>query len=343
MVGRLVPLVPEEVEDLHRASLRQFPLFADFPPESRRDPRLRWVDGIGTRRGAGEGRQDRAPARGIPRADRPRSGADRAEPVGRRADRARSDCARGRPPCRLDRDVRRRLSRARARRPGRETGCKRCAAGAPGAPRAGAHAAERPRAVVALRRVRGLAARRARRARIGTARPRAARRRPRAALCVVPGRARPARPLGPRPAAASRRRAPALRARGLGRPTRLRLRLRGPDRSGVGAARGAHRPRAGDRLAALRAGARRVRVASPHAGRPGVAGGGGDRGSACAVGRVRACGARAPRTPPLRRYASGRPGARRRDPVLRGRRGPWLAGARRGGRPRARRRRRAAP
>ena len=36
-------------------------------------------------------------------------------------------------------------------------------------------------------------------------------------------------------------------------------------------------------------------------------------------------------------------GARRRDPVLRGRRGPWLAGARRGGRPRARRRRRAAP
>ena len=40
---------------------------------------------------------------------------------------------------------------------------------------------------------------------------------------------------------------------------------------------------------------------------------------------------------------SGRPGARRRDPVLRGRRGPRLAGARRGGRPRARRRRRAAP
>ena len=91
------------------------------------------------------------------------------------------------------------------------------------------------------------------RARVGPARPGAARGRPGAALRLLPRGARSPRALGSRPAAAPRRRAAALRARRLGRAARLRLRLRGPDGRGVGAARGALGPHRGDRLAAVRA------------------------------------------------------------------------------------------
>ena len=109
--------------------------------------------GSGTRRRAGEGRQGRAPARGIPRADRSRSGADRAEPVGRRADRARSAAALRRAPRRLDRHVRRRLPRARARRD-RSASRSRATRSVRSwrAARSARHAAERPRPLRAFRR-----------------------------------------------------------------------------------------------------------------------------------------------------------------------------------------------
>ena len=84
--------------------------------------------------------------------------------------------------------------------------------------------------------------------------PDAARRRPR--RCSTPRTARSSTALGLWDRDLLRRRAVerlAVRARRLGRPAGLRLRLRGPDRRGVGAARGALGARGGDRLAALRA------------------------------------------------------------------------------------------
>ncbi len=80
----------------------------------------------------------------------------------------------------------------------------------------------------------------------------------------VPGGARPARPLGPRPAAPPRRRAAPVRPRCVARRAGLRLRLRGSDRRRVGAARGARGPHRGERVAAVRARPARVRVAPPH-------------------------------------------------------------------------------
>ena len=67
--------------------------------------------------------------------------------------------------------------------------------------------------------------------------------------------------------APARRRAADERARRLGRRAGARVRLRGPDRRGVAAARGARGARRGARLAAVRARPGRVRVALPD-GRP---------------------------------------------------------------------------
>ena len=68
------------------------------------------------------------------------------------------------------------------------------------------------------------------------------------------------RDLRRRHAAGPRRR----RARRLGRPTRLRVRIRGPHRRAVGAARSARRPHRGHGLAAVRAEPGAVRVADAH-------------------------------------------------------------------------------
>ena len=94
--------------------------------------------------------------------------------------------------------------------------------------------------------------------------PGESRRRPRRAARRVPVGARPARALGPRPAAPPRRRAAPVRPRRLARRAGLRVRLRGPDRRRVGAARGARGPHRGERLAPVRAGPAGVRVAPPH-------------------------------------------------------------------------------
>ena len=128
--------------------------------------------------------------------------------------------------------------------------------------------AERPRALRALRGLRRLARRDPRRARVGARRSRGARRRSRPPLRVVPRGARPARPLGSRRPAEACRRTTANRLRRLARRARLRVRLRGSDRRRVGAAARARRRTDGDGLAAVRAGARRVRVAASDDGRP---------------------------------------------------------------------------
>ena len=60
----------------------------------------------------------------------------------------------------------------------------------------------------------------------------------------------------------------------MGRPAGLRLRVRGSDRRGVGAARGALGPHRGDGFAAVRARPRRLRVAATHAGGSRLARGG---------------------------------------------------------------------
>ena len=111
---------------------------------------------------------------------------------------------------------------------------ERRAARARRAPRPRLHCAQRARPLRPLRRLRRLAPRRPLRARVGPARARSARRRPRAPLRRLSRRARPARALGPRPAPPPRRRAAADRPRRLGRPSCLRVRLRGPDRAPSG-------------------------------------------------------------------------------------------------------------
>ena len=194
-------------------------------------------------------------------------------------------------------------------------------------------AAARP--LGAVRRLLRCPARGARGARGGTARCAfapggAGRRRSRAALLLLSRGARRGRSLGPRPAPPPCRRAARLGARRLGRPSRVRVRIRGPDGRGVGAARSALCAHRGHRLAALRARPRCVRLVAANAGGPGLAGQGRDRGAAREVGRVcpgRPC---APGAPPLRRRAAtGSARARRFDPLLRGRRRPRRARARR--------------
>ena len=203
--------------------------------------------------------------------------------------------------------------------------------------RAGADAAQRARPVGSLRRLRGRAARGALGARVRPAGAGATRGRSGAALCLLPRGARPGRALGPRSAAAPRGRAAAVGSRRLGRPAGLRLRLRGPDGRRVGAARGALGPDRGDGLAAVRAGARGLRVAPPHAGGSRLARRRPDRGAPGPRRGVRPRRARPPRAPSLRRHAARRAAARGSDPVLRGRRRARLARADRGGDPGARR------
>ena len=76
----------------------------------------------------------------------------------------------------------------------------------------------------------------------GLLEPGRSRRRPRCALCRVPGRARPPRALGSRAPSTERLRATARRPRCVERRARLRVRLRRSDRRRMVAARGARRP-----------------------------------------------------------------------------------------------------
>src|SRR6266540_30224 len=112
-----------------------------------------------------------------------------------------------------------------------------------------------------LVRLRGLARHRSRRARVGVARPCVGRRGPRPSLRGVPLGARAAGFLGSGPPARTRRRPAPDRSRGLARRARVRLRLRGPDRIGMGTARGARRANGGHGLAPVRAGPDRIRLA----------------------------------------------------------------------------------
>ena len=89
----------------------------------------------------------------------------------------------------------------------------------------------------------------------------------------------------------------AARARVLGGPAGLRVRLRGPDRRRVGAAPGARRARGGHGLAPVRAEPRRVRFAPPDVGRPDGACRGPHRGAAAPLRRDRPGCPRAPRAP----------------------------------------------
>ena len=162
---------------------------------------------------------------------------------GRRPDRTRPAAAHRRAARRLDRHVRRRLPRARARRRPMLRPVTSDAQRALVARRgARGDAAERPRPLGALRRLRRRApGQRSRELESGLLEPEQLEGDLGAALRRLPRGARPARTLGPRPAAAPRGRAAAVGARRLGRPAGLRLRLRGPDGRRVGAARGARR------------------------------------------------------------------------------------------------------
>ena len=152
----------------------------------------------------------------------------------------------GRPPRRADRHVRRPLRprprRCRSRRAGLATARARPrrAVAAHRARRRG-RLAERARRLRALPRLRGRA--RATPSPISSPRSSATTRSKATsrALRGLSRRARPARRLGSRPGARAGRRARRLRPRRLGRNARPRLRLRGPDRRAVDAARGARR------------------------------------------------------------------------------------------------------
>ena len=140
----------------------------------------------------------------------------------------------------------------------------------------------------------------------------------------VSRRARPARALGPRSRAALRGRAGGERARGVGRPAGLRLRVRRPDRSAVGARRGAVGTRRRHRLAAVRAGAAGVLCSGADSRNALAAGGGKYRGAAGRFSNLRAtgdCPCRAPavrRTLPQRRRPWKAPCVSSRRRVARG-------------------------
>ena len=111
----------------------------------------------------------------------------------------------------------------------------------------------------------------------------------------------------------------------------VRLRLRGSDRRRVDASRGALGSHRGAGIAALRARASRVRVPAAHSRRPVRARGRPHRGARSTVRRIRAPRARASRARPVRRGASSATGARPGGALLRGRRCPRHARARRRG------------
>ena len=193
-------------------------------------------------------------------------------------------------------------------------GRDRCAAAADHPHGCFGHLPQRPRRVVAVHRLRGRARDRARRARVGPRRARRSPRRSRTALHRVPRGAGQARPLGPRPAAAPRRRSSGRGARRLVGPARLCIRVRGPDRSSVGAPGSARRPHRGDRLASVRAEPGSVRVARANVPGPQLARRRAHRGARASVRRGRPAGARTPRAPPVRgRPAAGSAARRRRS------------------------------
>ena len=255
-------------------------------------------------RRAGERRQGRAAPRALPR---PCSTAIRCSScrTGRTSTGSSATCcaAARRAARRLDRHLRRPLRADRARRARRPARRHRDAAVA--APR---------RASVAGRSLNGLAAS----ARFARLRRRARRRRPRARGRAARARRRRRRARrsvrrrtaasstgsasGTRARARARRRARRRRPRRLGRAAGVRLRLRGPDRRAVGAARGARGARRGDRLASVRAGPAGVRVARAHGATTSPRSRrGGSRSSRRATTRYAHAGARAPRARPLRR------------------------------------------
>ena len=98
---------------------------------------------------------------------------------------------------------------------------------------------------------------------------------------------------------------------------RLRVRLRGPDRRGVGAARDALRPDGRHRLDPVRAGAGRVRIAGADGRRPRGAGCRPHRRAPPTGGPGCSRGAPAPRARALRRRSATRAAARRLAPVPR--------------------------
>ena len=216
---------------------------------------------------------------------------------------------------RLDRHVRRPLRADRARRTataGRVATDAQRALLAPARGRA-ARGSNGPRPLGALRRLR----RRARRDR-GRARVRAARAGA-SSTATSPSSTPPTAPSstgsGSGTASCERRHAAERLAGELdawdGAPG-LRVRLRGPDRRGVGAARGARRPRRGDRLAPVRAGPRRVRLARAHGRGPRRASRtGGSR--SCRRAPREVARTRRSRTSSARSSRDGAPGARRRS------------------------------
>ena len=251
-----------------------------------------------------------------------RSGPDRPEQGGRRPGRARPAATRRRAARRLDRHVRRRVPRARRSRRAdarpvtsdaqrtlvaRRALARHPARTASAAPRAFAGFADA--LLAALGELES-----------GLLDPEQLEGRSRPALLGVSRGARPARALGPRPAPPPRGRAASIGARRVGRPPGVRLRIRGSDRGGMGSPRGAVGPHRGDGLAAVRARSRRVCVAPAHAG-----------GSRSARGgRIEELPARAAEyghaaLAHLERHlfaddTAGRARARRRGPLLRGRR-----------------------
>ena len=111
-----------------------------------------------------------------------------------------------------------------------------------------------------------------------------------------------ARPLGSRPAAPRRGRAAPLRPRRLARRAGLRVRLRGSDGRGVGAARGARRAHRRHRFASRTSPGAPAFALAPADGRRSRAARRRRRSRSCrrATGRDRAAGARAPRARALR-------------------------------------------
>ena len=298
-------------------------------------------------RRAGERGQGRAAPRAVSRRARPRSGPDRAEPVGRRARRARAARALRRAARRLDRHVRRPLRADRRGADGARAGRDRRAARARARARGRSRdVAERPRPLGALRAASPTrCATTLARARVGPARA-GQRRRAISRRLYAAYRAELDR-LGLWDRDLLRRRA-AERARGrarrLARRARLRLRLRGPDRRREWALLEALAGRTEVTVSLpYEPGRAGVRVAAPHAGGPRRARGRADRGAAARATPSRA--RRRSRTSSARSSTTrARPAAaaRRRDPLLRGRGHARRARARRGGGARAAPRRHAA-
>ena len=108
-----------------------------------------------------------------------------------------------------------------------------------------------------------------------------------------------------------------------GAGARLRLRLRGPDRRGVGADRSARRADGRDRLDPVRAGATGLRRARGNGQRPGSAGCGSGRGAAARRASSRASAAGSSRARALRRRAASRGIARGLGAVPRGSGSSW--------------------